>query len=64
VKHEVEEYEMWNELFLDSPNAEQPSCHAVHHRARDVIALAYTAHMHFRGKSMTTEAIYPDGGVK
>jgi hypothetical protein len=23
--------------------------------------VAYTAHMHFRGKSMKTEAIYPDG---
>jgi len=28
---------------------------------KDVTALAYAAHMHFRGKSMTTEAIYPDG---
>ncbi len=23
--------------------------------------MAYTAHMHFRGKSMTSKAIYPDG---
>jgi hypothetical protein len=28
---------------------------------KDVTAVAYTAHMHFRGKSMTTKAIYPDG---
>ena len=28
---------------------------------KDVTAVAYTAHMHFRGKSMKTEAFYPDG---
>jgi hypothetical protein len=28
---------------------------------KDVTVLGYTGHMHFRGKSMMTEAIYPDG---
>jgi len=61
VKHEVEEYEMWNELFLIPPNADNHRVTRCTTVPRDVIALAYTAHMHFRGKSMTTDAIYPDG---
>jgi len=61
AKHEVEEYEMWNELFLIPPNADNHRVTRCTTVPRDVIALAYTAHMHFRGKSMTTEAIYPDG---
>jgi hypothetical protein len=28
---------------------------------RAVLAIGMTAHMHFRGKSMKTEAFYPDG---
>ena len=61
VTHEVAQYEIWNNWFLIPPgdgNHEVTSCYTL---PKDVLAVAYTAHMHFRGKSMTTEAIYPDG---
>jgi mono/diheme cytochrome c family protein len=61
VKHEVAQYEIWNDLFLIPPkdaNHRVTSCYTL---PKDVTVVAYTAHMHFRGKSMTTEAIYPDG---
>ena len=61
VKHEIAQYEIWNNLFLiplNDSNHKVTSCYTL---PKDVIAVAYTAHMHFRGKSMMTEAIYPDG---
>jgi mono/diheme cytochrome c family protein len=61
VKHEIAQYEIWNNMFLipaNDSNHRVTSCYTL---PKDVTALAYTAHMHFRGKSMTTEAIYPDG---
>ncbi len=61
VHHEVAQYEIWNNWFLIPPgdgNHKVTSCYVL---PNDVQAVAYTAHMHFRGKSMTTEAIYPDG---
>ena len=61
VKHEIAQYEIWNDLFLIPPNDENHRVTSCYTLPKDVIALAYTGHMHFRGKSMTTEAIYPDG---
>lgn len=61
VKHEIAQYEIWNNLFLipaNDGNHRVTSCYTL---PKDVTVLAYTAHMHFRGKSMMTEAIYPDG---
>ncbi len=61
VKHEVAQYEIWNNWFLIPPgdgNHKVTSCFTL---PQDVMAVAYTAHMHFRGKSMETEAIFPDG---
>jgi mono/diheme cytochrome c family protein len=61
VAHEVAQYEIWNDYFLIPPGDgahEVTSCFTV---PKDVTVVAYTAHMHFRGKSMTTEAVYPDG---
>ena len=61
VTHEVAQYEIWNNWFLIPPgdgNHKVTSCFTL---PKDVMAVAYTAHMHFRGKSMSTEAIYPDG---
>jgi len=61
VKHEIAQYEIWNNLFLipaGDDNHRVTSCFTL---PKDVTVLAYTGHMHFRGKSMTTEAIYPDG---
>ncbi|HLH02286.1 MAG TPA: hypothetical protein VKX25_05930 [Bryobacteraceae bacterium] len=61
VEHEVAQYEIWNNWFLIPPgdgNHKVTSCYTL---PKDVEAVAYTAHMHFRGKSMQTEAIYPDG---
>jgi hypothetical protein len=61
VKHEVAQYEIWNNMFLipsNDSNHRVTSCFTL---PKDVTAVAYTAHMHFRGKSMTTKAIYPDG---
>jgi hypothetical protein len=61
VKHEISQYEIWNNLFLIPPNDNNHRVTSCFTLPKDVTALAYTAHMHFRGKSMTTEAIYPDG---
>lgn len=61
VKHEIAQYEIWNNLFLIPPNDNNHKVTSCFTLPKDVTALAYTAHMHFRGKSMTTEAIYPDG---
>jgi Copper type II ascorbate-dependent monooxygenase, C-terminal domain len=61
VLHEVAQYEIWNSLFRippGEPNHRVTSCFVL---PKDVMAVAYTAHMHFRGKSMQTEALYPDG---
>jgi hypothetical protein len=60
VKHEIAQYEIWNDLFLIPPNDENHRVTSCYTLPKDVTVLAYTAHMHFRGKSMTTEAIYPD----
>jgi hypothetical protein len=61
VKHEVAQYEIWNDLFLIPPNADNHKVTSCFTLPKDILALAYTGHMHFRGKSMTTTAIYPDG---
>ena len=61
VTHEVAQYEIWNNWFRippDDGNHKVTSCFVL---PKDLQAVAYTAHMHFRGKSMRTEAIYPDG---
>jgi mono/diheme cytochrome c family protein len=61
VKHEIAQYEIWNDMFripANDSNHRVTSCYTL---PKDVTVLAYTAHMHFRGKSMTTEAIFPDG---
>jgi hypothetical protein len=61
VKHEVAQYEIWNNLFLIPANDDSHRVTSCYTLPKDVTAVAYTAHMHFRGKSMKTEAIYPDG---
>ena len=61
VKHEVAQYEIWNNFFLIPPGDKAHKVTSCFTLPKDVTAVAYTAHMHFRGKSMTTEAIYPDG---
>ncbi len=61
VKHEIAQYEIWNNLFLIPPGDENHRVTSCYTLPKDVTAVAYTAHMHFRGKSMTTEAFYPDG---
>jgi len=61
VKYEVAQYEIWNNVFMIPPgdgNHRVTSCFVL---PKDVTAVAYTAHMHFRGKSMKTVAIFPDG---
>ena len=61
VQHEIGQYEIWNNMFLipsHDANHRVTSCFTL---PKDVIAVAYTAHMHFRGKNMLTKAIYPDG---
>lgn len=61
VTHEVAQYEIWNNYFLipaEDGAHKVTSCFTL---PKNVTVVAYTAHMHFRGKSMTTEAIYPDG---
>ena len=61
VAHEVAQYEIWNNWFLIPPGDGSHRVTSCYTLPKDVTAVAYTAHMHFRGKSMTTEAIYPDG---
>ena len=61
VRHEVAQYEIWNNLFLIPPGDGAHRVTSCYTLPKDVMAVAYTAHMHFRGKSMETEAIYPDG---
>jgi Copper type II ascorbate-dependent monooxygenase, C-terminal domain len=61
VKHEIAQYEIWNNLFLIPPNDDNHRVTSCYTLPQDVIALAYTGHMHFRGKSIAVEAIYPDG---
>ncbi len=61
VIHEVAQYEIWNNWFLLPPGDGDHKVTSCFTLPKDVTAVAYTAHMHFRGKSMTTEAIYPDG---
>lgn len=61
VLHEVAQYEIWNNWFLIPPGDGSHKVTSCYTLPKDVQAVAYTAHMHFRGKSMTTEAIYPDG---
>lgn len=61
VSHPIKQYEIWNNLFALPPgdgNHRVTSCYTLE---KDVLALAYTAHMHFRGKSFETEARFPDG---
>jgi hypothetical protein len=61
VEHEVAQYEIWNNWFQIPPGAGNHKVTSCFTLPKDVTAVAYTAHMHFRGKSMETEAIYPDG---
>jgi len=61
VQHEIGQYEIWNNMFLIPANDDNHRVTSCFTLPKDVIAVAYTAHMHFRGKSMLTKAIYPDG---
>ncbi len=61
VRHEVAQYEIWNNFFLIPPGDGDHKVTSCFTLPKSVTAVAYTAHMHFRGKSMSTEAIYPDG---
>lgn len=61
VTHRIMQYEIWNDMFAipaGAPNHRVTSCYTLD---RDVTALAYTGHMHYRGKSFQTEAVFPDG---
>jgi mono/diheme cytochrome c family protein len=61
VQHEIAQYEIWNNMFLIPANDDNHRVTSCFTLPKDVLAVAYTAHMHFRGKSMLTKAIYPDG---
>ncbi|HWX42200.1 MAG TPA: hypothetical protein VN345_13710, partial [Blastocatellia bacterium] len=50
-----------NETFLIPPGAERHRVTACWTFQRDVRLISLMPHMHVRGKSMTYEAIYPDG---
>jgi mono/diheme cytochrome c family protein len=60
-RFEAAELEAYNYLFHIPPNDPNHRATVCYTLSKDVMALAYTAHMHYRGKSMVTEAIYPDG---
>jgi Copper type II ascorbate-dependent monooxygenase, C-terminal domain len=61
VQHEIGQYEIWNNMFLIPSNDDNHRVTSCFTLPKDVMAVAYTAHMHFRGKNMLTKAIYPDG---
>ena len=61
VQHEIGQYEIWNNVFLIPSNDDNHRVTSCFTLPKDVIAVAYTAHMHFRGKNMLAKAIYPDG---
>ena len=61
VTGEVGLLDIENEMFLIPPDAPSHNVTACYTLDRDVVVVAMTAHMHFRGKSMMTEASYPDG---
>jgi Copper type II ascorbate-dependent monooxygenase, C-terminal domain len=61
VQHEIGQYEIWNNMFLIPPNDDNHRVTSCFTLPKDVLAVAYTAHMHFRGKNMLTKAIYSDG---
>ena len=61
VQHEIGQYEIWNNMFLIPANDDNHRVTSCFTLPKDVIAVAYTAHMHFRGKNMLVKAIYPDG---
>lgn len=61
VKYEVAQYEIWNNVFMIPPGDGSHRVTSCFVLPKDVTAVAYTAHMHFRGKSMKTVAIFPDG---
>lgn len=61
VQHRIQQYEIWNNTFAipaGDGNHRVTSCYTLD---RDVLALAYTGHMHYRGKSIRTKAVFPDG---
>ena len=61
VQHEIGQYEIWNNMFQIPSNDDNHRVTSCFTLPKDVIVVAYTAHMHFRGKNMLTKAIYPDG---
>src|SRR5215813_5668674 len=61
VQHEIGQYEIWNNMFLIPANDDNHRVTSCFTLPKDVLAVAYTAHMHFRGKNMLTKAIYLDG---
>lgn len=61
VQHEVAQYEIWNNWFRIPPKDGDHKVTSCFVLPKDVQAVAYTAHMHFRGKSMRTQAVFPDG---
>ena len=61
VKHEVAQYEIWNNVFRIPPKDDNHRVTSCFTLPQDVTAVAYTAHMHYRGKSMMTKAVFPDG---
>jgi hypothetical protein len=50
-----------NEMFLIPPGAGNHKVTACWTFQRDIRLISFMPHMHVRGKSMTYEAIYPDG---
>jgi hypothetical protein len=61
VEHEVKRVEIWNNHFAIPPRASAHEVRSCYRFERAVRAVSFTAHMHYRGRAMTAEAIYPDG---
>lgn len=61
VTHQVKRIEIWNKMFAIPPHADNHRVTSCYTFDKDVDAVSFTAHMHYRGKAMKAEAFYPDG---
>jgi hypothetical protein len=60
-KHVVKRVDVTNFFFKIPPGAPNHEVTACYTFKEDVLALSYLVHMHYRGKDMKFEAIYPNG---
>lgn len=63
-KHAYKLNAAWNFRIAIPPGAKNHEERAVHTFKNEVVLYSFWPHMHFRGKSMRYEAVFPDGTVE